>query len=239
MMNHDEILDRLDDWMADALEAEPRQRVEAHLQGCEACRTEAESLRWLRTQTDALPREIEPSRDLWAGIESRIEARRVIAFPAPVVAAPAAPPARAWWTRGPMLAAAAVVLMVSSSVVTAWMLRDAPPPVAVETGAPAGAPLGAQPAAYTALAAFEPAEAEYVGAIDELALALDAGREVLDPATVAVIEENLRIIDAAIAEARAALEADPNNRELAHLLSGIYRRKVDVMKDAVLLQSNT
>jgi hypothetical protein len=235
VIDHDEILDRLDDWADDALEPEARLHVDAHLRSCDGCRMEAESLRRLREQAAALPREIQPARDLWAGIEARIEARRVIAFPAPVVAAPAAPAARPWWSRGAVLAAAAVVLMLASSAVTTLMLRDNGP-AATASGGPIETPAAAP---YSALVAFEPAEAEYVSAIDDLSLALAAGREVLDPATVAVIETNLGIIDAAIAEARAALEADPNNRELAHLLSGIYRRKVDLLKNAVLLQSQT
>jgi anti-sigma factor RsiW len=234
MMNHDDILERLDAWLDGALPRAEHEAVDVHLRGCDVCRDEAEAARWLREEARALPREIQPPRDLWAGIEARIDAKRVIAFPkAP--AAPAERPAqRPWWLRAPMLAAAAVVLMLCSSVATALLLRQ-------PGGAPVAMPAAGTEAApaYTALAAFEPAEVEFQRAIDDLAAVLEAGRDVLDPATIEVIETNLRIIDQAIAESRAALERDPNNRELANLLSAIYHRKVDLLKDAVLLQSQT
>jgi hypothetical protein len=50
---------------------------------------------------------------------------------------------------------------------------------------------------------------------------------------VETLEHNLRIIDAAIAESRAALEKDPNSRELTEMLSATYDAKVKVLRQAV------
>ncbi len=60
-------------------------------------------------------------------------------------------------------------------------------------------------------------QADYEQAAIELSRTLAAGRGRLQPETVAVIERNLRIIDAAIAESRAALARDPANAELRRL----------------------
>ena len=137
------------------------------------------------------------------------------------------------WTRRGWLAAAAVLLIVLSSGVTALLLRSGASPLAI--GSPPAQP--AEPV-VTALAAFRPAEAEYLRTADDLTAMLEAQRDVLAPETIATIEENLRIIDQAIAEARTALLADPHNRELSEMLSGVYRRKVELLRSAVLLSQS-
>jgi hypothetical protein len=52
---------------------------------------------------------------------------------------------------------------------------------------------------------------------------------------VATLEANLKVIDKAIQESRAALAADPNSRELATMLSQSYDAKLDVLQRAVSL----
>jgi hypothetical protein len=154
------------------------------------------------------------------------------------------------------------VLVVGSSLATATLMRRPAPqgPVAILPTADASAPArqGAQgtdgrftststdprtattaatPAAQpvTALAAFRPAEREYQRAVDELAQVLETRRADLAPETVATLERNLAIIDAAIAESRAALEKDPNSRELTQMLSSTYDAKVQLLRNAVQL----
>jgi anti-sigma factor RsiW len=89
--------------------------------------------------------------------------------------------------------------------------------------------------AQTALAAFRPAEREYQAAVDDLARVLETRRSSLAPETVATLEHNLAIIDAAIAESRAALVNDPNSRELTDMLSSTYDAKVQLLRRAVQL----
>lgn len=105
---------------------------------------------------------------------------------------------------------------------------------------PARPPAGAAPtpagaAGETAFAAFRPAEQDYQRAIDDLARVLATRRGQLAPETVRTLETNLRIIDAAIAESRAALEKDPNSRELTQMLSATYDAKVQMLRQAVEL----
>jgi hypothetical protein len=183
----------------------------------------------LRAEVEALPREIEPPHDLWPGIAARLqESSR------PSRTEPAAPGRRSWVrdrVRNPVwLAAAAVVLVMLASGVTALALRG---------GAPA--PVAVTPAAHPSpgLAAFHGSDGQYRAAIEQLQADFEARRGRLSPATVATIEKNLKIIDQAIAESRAALAADPNNAELPLMLSDIYQTKLDLLQRAVRISSRT
>lgn len=62
----------LQDYLDDALTPDKRQAVEAHLHTCPACRAEAEALASVTASVAALPRSIEPPRDLWPEIEARL-----------------------------------------------------------------------------------------------------------------------------------------------------------------------
>jgi anti-sigma factor RsiW len=99
------------------------------------------------------------------------------------------------------------------------------------------APVHATPntaeAPATALVAFRPAERDYQRAIRDLQRVLETRRSQLAPETVETLERNLTIIDAAIAESRAALERDPNSRELTRMLTATYDAKVKMLRQAV------
>ena len=235
-MTHEHTLELLDDFVGGELEPREEREVRRHLMQCESCRAEEQALRALLDEAAALPDEVLPDDDLWRKIAPRLEARtaavvetermpevRVIG-PRPVRPLP-------WW----MLAAASIALVVVTSLVTLRVSgRGAEPVLATQTAQPprTGTTTGGTP---TALAAFRPAEQEYEKAITELQAALQARRGQLAPQTVATIEANLRIIDQAIRESRAALAADPNRPELAEMLSDAYDTKLDVLRQAVSL----
>jgi anti-sigma factor RsiW len=237
-MSHEYTLERLDDWTAGELPVAEARAVDAHLDACAQCRAEADALRRLLDEVAALPAEVAPPRDLWAGIAARIEA------PAPAAVEEKVIPitrARGWrppqWVQ---MAAAAVVLVVSSSLVTLQFAGSrgdaAVQPVAqapvqqapAQQAAPASPPI-------TALAAFRPAEEDFETAIADLQRTLASRRGTLAPETVQTLETNLRIIDEAIRQSRAALERDPNSRELTDMLSSAYGQKMAVLRQAVEL----
>lgn len=118
------------------------------------------------------------------------------------------------WRLAGLAAAAAIMLVAGSSALTLWLVRDHAPASAAATPA---------------------IEAGYVNASAELLRALDAERARLSPATVATLERNLAVIDAAIAESRAALATDPGNHDLAALLWASYRQKVALLQQATRL----
>jgi len=66
----------------------------------------------------------------------------------------------------------------------------------------------------------------------EMERLLTYSRQTLDPATVRVLEENLRIIDRALTEARAALRSDPGNPVLEELLLATHRKRLDLLRGA-------
>jgi anti-sigma factor RsiW len=73
-------------------------------------------------------------------------------------------------------------------------------------------------------------EADYQRATAELAHTLAAERHRLRPETVALVERNLALIDAALGEARAALAEDPGNADLQRLVATAARQKVELLQ---------
>jgi hypothetical protein len=261
-MTHEQASERLDDYASGELPDIERRLMERHLEGCGECRAEAEAIRALLAEVAELPRAVAPPHDLWQGIAGRLEPRAAAAAPylEETKVVPLAPHRKRWHPpRWALQAAAAVVLMVGSSLVTAKLMQQRPVgPVATLPPAEARAPgqgtaavEGTRPASpgarqaagtaaandgqMTALAAFRPAEREYQQAVDDLARVLETRRASLAPETVATLEHNLAIIDAAIAESRAALVNDPNSRELTDMLSSTYDAKVQLLRRAVQL----
>jgi putative zinc finger protein len=162
-----------------------------------------------------------------------------------------------WWARRidlsmPQLAAAGV-LLVALSAGGVWLsLRPlapapvpAPRPVARNQVGPAPAPAADGPVARTvresdagtapALAAMS--NPRYDAAVAELEQALAEGRGRLDPRTLQVVEQNLKIIDRAIDEARRAVAADPGNLWLRSHLAATMMRKVDLLRSATQVAS--
>jgi hypothetical protein len=72
----------------------------------------------------------------------------------------------------------------------------------------------------------------YDAAVGDLERVLAEGKDQLEPKTLKVIEENLRIIDRAIAEARSAIAADPANAYLRSQVAANMRRKLDILRQA-------
>lgn len=81
------------------------------------------------------------------------------------------------------------------------------------------------------------ARVTYDDEISRLHGVLDARRDQLDPATVATVERNLRIIDDAITQARTALAKDPHSRMLNEQLDRTLAKKTQLLRAATLLPS--
>ena len=75
----------------------------------------------------------------------------------------------------------------------------------------------------------------YSAAVAELERALEAGQGRLDPRTLRVVEQNLRVIDGAIDEARRAVVADPGNMWLRSHLASTMKRKVELLRSAAMI----
>jgi Putative zinc-finger len=205
--------------------------VERHIGTCAACRAKLERLRTLLERAAGLPRTIDPPPGAWRVIRGRLRdhSRAVALRPRHWARTWRLRGARAWGLR----AAAAVLLVASSSAITVLVLRTWQP-TDVEIGSQLmPGPPAAIPAALAAV------EQSYAQVVDELTLTLQAQRSELSPATIATLERTLRVIDEAIAEARAALAADPANDTLLEVLSANYEQKVQLLRRASELPART
>jgi anti-sigma factor RsiW len=203
---------QLHDLVDDVVPAAERALLEAHLSVCADCAAQLSALTRLRARLRALPLSIEPEADLLPEIRARM--RRSSAW------------SRSHGMRRPLLAAAAVLLCVLSSAVTLLIQRSTR----------SEAPMSTVPAAVASaqLVALRATEAHYLDAIEELRVAVLRDQAVLEPETVRVLEQSLARIDAALADARAALAADPANAVLAEMLQANYEKKLDLLRRANL-----
>jgi len=221
----------LPEYLEGSLDDTMRAAADAHLRSCTPCTTLVHDLQAIEHQARTLP-DLSPTRDLWSGIEARLR-------PAVVPLAPRVVTARRRrftprLTTG-WLAAAAALLVAATAGITYQVTKS-------EMASRAGTRVvAAAPSTNPALriVANSPVEATYDHEIAELRATIEARRSELDPATVAVIERNLRVIDAAIAESRAALAADPGSQFLHDQLNMALGQKVELLRTAALLPSRT
>jgi hypothetical protein len=228
--------DQLSAYLDGELDPSRRRRLEAHLAGCAEC---AAVLADLRAIVAAAPHYEgrEPSRDLWEAIESRLDEPEVLPLRStqpssrPAVqpsSRPALQPSSRRFSL-PQLIAASFLMAAVGGGATYLALRQkttAPATLAVEpTALPSDRPTDSlKTVAY--------AEEQYDAAVRDLELLLDAGRSRLDSGTVRTIELSLQKIDAAIAEARAAVQRDPANAYLTRQIAANMRRKLDLLRVA-------
>ena len=225
----DSFTNQLSAYLDDELDSALRNRLEAHLAGCPAC---ALVLADLRAIVAAAPHYAgrEPGRDLWTSIESRLDEAEVVPIGisrptdrlsvSPPARPSARPSARFGWTA--LIAASLAMAAVGGGAV--WVaLRS---PKAVE------APLAerSRPSPSTLPVAF--ADREFDAAVQDLEQVLAAGRGRLDTVTVRLVEENLRKIDSAIADARAAIQRDPANVYLNRQIAANMRLKLNLLRSA-------
>ncbi|MGQ0702683.1 MAG: zf-HC2 domain-containing protein [Gemmatimonadales bacterium] len=202
-----ELRDRIEAYARGTLSPQESAAFEAHLTTCVACSAFLEVREPRLAATNELPEAIEPGSDLWPGIRRQLVARH------------SALGTRRVMLPGWLLAAAALLLIVGSSAITAVLLR---PASSAERRAPS--------AEYRA-----ELETQYASATADLVAALEQARHRLAPATVATIERNLATIDSALAESRRALAADPGNAALEQLVVAVWRQKIDFLRRATAL----
>lgn len=221
--------ERLNDYADGLLTAPEREEVDRHLAICNVCSEQIHELESLLVGLDSLPRAIPPGVDLRPGIHARISAG-----PAGAARDPFTRRAMLWSVRY-QLAAAAVILVALSSMVTLFLSQDAGWPDRPATVAVAAGPAEGD----VALAEFRLLEAEYVRAAGELRSALEHRDGAMDRSTAELLERNLRVIDEAIRESRAALAADPHSEMLRQVILSTYERKLEILRRAETLRASS
>ncbi len=192
-----------------------------------------------------LPRELAPERDLFPAIAVRArihDRRRTTRQPGPLRRLPR-------WV--PTLAAG---LIVALGIVLMGRLDQPPLPAgepAEEAGSgaaastpasaaipvpspssPRGLPAASPAAGALAHTAYADTDRELARIRDELERAVAARAGELPPETRQLIDDNLEVIDRALAEIAAALAAEPTNPELARTYISYRRRQIDLLLQA-------
>jgi hypothetical protein len=209
----DQWTDRLSEYLDGDLDEKDRGALEAHLATCAACAGTLAGLRRVVVRARSLE-DRPPARDLWSGIATRIGAGS------------AGSRQRRFTFSMPQLLAAGIALAVLSGG-GAWLLHPDPTGIVTEV---TPLPPGMAPVATVAARS-------YATAVEDLERILAEGRGRLDTTTVRVLEQNLALIDRAIAQAQRAVTADSANVYLNSHLAETMRRKIDLLRQAAALVS--
>jgi len=216
-----ELENRLADYLDGTLADPERTAVEAHLATCESCAAIVHALDERPAAATSLPT-LTPPRDLWSGIAARIQPR---VLPLARRGAVWTPQRRqiAWMSAGAAALVAASVMLtviVMGGQRPGQLIATNPDTVRIASPLPTGLPV-------------------YDSTIKILTTAVSSRQSQLDTATIRIIKKNLTIIDAAIAESRAALAKDPKNKYLTQQLTRVLDQKVGLLRTAALLPAKT
>jgi anti-sigma factor RsiW len=234
----------LNDYADGVLSDSERHVVDVHVAECVECAAELHELQALLATLAQAPRHIAPARDLRPGIAERTST--------PVVSL-ASWRARSLWSARYTLAATAVILIVLSSIVTRVLVQRRTGSAASMASAPASSardstaafaasqPMPVQaPQVRAELVArhsqeFAAVESEYARATDDLLKMLKRERSRLSPEAARMLDQNIRVIDKAIAETRAALRVQPDDAALRSLVRDSYERKLELLRSVAQL----
>jgi anti-sigma-K factor RskA len=228
-MTHDDFQAILADYLEDgALNAGQRANAEAHLLDCAECAALVFDLRNIVTQAATLP-DFAPQRDLWTGIDERIET--------PIVSL--AGRTSGEHSIGPSyrtLALAASLLVAVTAGVT-WKLTSGTSFDFAITRLPAGVAAGSNGVAKNV---NRPSATEtFDKEISSLRTMVDERRAELDTGTVTILARNLKLIDDAIAESKAALARDPASAFLTDRLNRAYDSKLQVLRSVATMPARS
>ena len=225
-MSCTEVQKWLNDYVDGELSDEVRPFVEEHLRTCLSCNRALSELQGLLEQAHRLAAEVDPEKDLWQGIASRI-------VTPPLAAAGHEHQRRQSLQelfRWRSLAAAALLLLAIAVPLTLWQLNRSAgqnPSVAQSTEPGASA---SRTTAGTTTAMLARSEDGVLLPRTDLLESLERQRGILSLETLTTIEENAELIDQAIAQVRTAMEESPGDRQLELLLATRYKQEVALLK---------
>ena len=210
----------LSDLVDESLDASTRRAADEHIAACDTCFARVQRLRAIVMQASSLPDAMRPPADEWSRVRARLESGTLgVARAAP------------WWTRRSALLAAGLALVIVSSATTALLVGGLG-----TTSPPSEAATAASSPLMPRLAALEH---DYATVARDLERELAERKHTLSPETIAAVERSLRTIDAAIAEARDALERDPSSETVARLFVAGHDQKIELLRYAMRLATQS
>ena len=267
-MDCESFSDRLLAYLEHETDDETRAAIERHSLSCAECGVLLADLRTLRIEAANLP-ELSPSRDLWSGISARIEAPVVPIGTVRQVEQRRSQAVRRWTRAALIAATLVMAAGVGyfAAVRRTEVLMPSPVAQVPESVRPSVVEAARPPEAATQEPTAQSPRTRITNVVDRggpppirsseeqqavATLNKDYGREIarlralieqrrnqLDPVTVAIIEKNLQVIDAAIAECKKAIAHDPASRFLIESLNQSLQTKVELMRTAALLPTRT
>jgi hypothetical protein len=258
----------LPDYLEETLDEGVRAAVRKHLSECVRCASLIRDLEKIRKDAAALP-DMVPSRDLWQGIEARISSPVISIGSRPERQRRLVPAWMGIAAAALIVSTAGITYMLTArslrddgqAVATAPQQNTVPDTQRAEqTSEPSSpsSPVGGaesnvlpRNAGSRAVASAPPQSggaASFVGASPQVVYDREIAmlqnivkdrKSQLDSATVAIIERNLQIIDAAIAQSKAALVNDPASRMLGEQLTHALDKKVELLRTAAMLPAST
>jgi hypothetical protein len=180
----------------------------------------------LRQMLASLPKDVQPERDLWQGIQAEITKTPIVTDSAPVVHFSS--------TRWFQIAAG-VLLVLATSFTTFVITRQSMEKDAVQmaqtqqqvTVPTATAPLNAMPVSFGP----ETLGADYLKARSDLDKRFEERIKTLAPSTRAKLERNLAELRHAANEISATLAENPSDPLLQDLLMSTYQRELQLLAD--------
>jgi Putative zinc-finger len=244
-MSHEDMRRGLDAYLEGQLDEAAQRTVRSHLEDCAACRDDLAGLQKLLEATRSLPASLEPSRDLWPGIETALGRRTPRGSGASFHFAARIFTRRPAWQVGLAAAAAAIVVWGGTQLILRRAgNQGARPPVAeLPDGTSPGSTEGGPEIVILDDQArpLDAGWARMIWALEEQNLG--AGKVLLatlaastDPEAVqraGGVIPGLRALDTAIDETAAALREDPDNPYLARTLTQHYEQKLELLRLAV------
>jgi anti-sigma factor RsiW len=198
-----------------------RSELELHLESCESCRALVADLRAIAETARSLD-VLEPPAQAWAGIAARLRAE------GRVTSGPASRHGRGYAV---LALAAALVLAVSASLfVLSRAGRDAAP--AIADGHAGGNADAANPVERVAKE-MALSEQHFQNAVELVKQSADVG----GPETAKVLQNELQVMNKAIAERQAALLANPQNAQASHSYYELLKQKIRFLHDTIALMN--
>jgi Putative zinc-finger len=218
-------INRLSEYIDGELDNTERVALEAHLATCGECYATLADLRQVVARAKALE-DTEPAKDLWTGIRAGLTTDAPIPLRRDRLVR-----RRFSLTVGQLLAASIALVLMSGGGMWLAFRPDAQPSPIVQRDI-----VNSEPGSNRNVARWR---VQSDIAIAELQDALTLNEGKLDTATVRIVRENLAVIDRAISQAQHALKRDPGNTYLNLHLAKAMRQKIELLRRANALASES